>query len=752
MAESKAITRRPRSADTSIAAGQTSVESPAENQAEELHFTVASALLRELGERLVGQAHIALAELIKNSYDADADLVELTIDNDEIVVEDNGHGMSFSAFRDYWMRIGSPHKEVTRVSPGGRALTGSKGVGRLAAQFLAHEVHLETSAGAGRQRLIAEVDWDEAVDAGDLTQARALLERSRRKASFAGGSPHGTRLVLSRLKEDWDAGIIESLGRELWPLRPPFRGDSSDSAFDIRLTSSLQDAEETFERQMEAILELWDGRITARLLPVDDGPVATPRGPRTVQITVELGDRIETYSHKLRQCRLAALDYEIRVFDLRHRQPAGIKVGVARNYLNRFGGVHVYDAGFHLPYYGPDNDWLRIEIAHSHRITRSKLLPDSMQQPGALTFLPTNSRLWGVVRVDTGRELAVARQRGIEPRHALTIQVTRDRLVDNRAYRDLLAAVRVGLDFYAVLEAQKHAREIERRKPAEPLPVKAQRVEEVLERHRNEIPRPVYQALKSEIREVSEGVQSEVELSERRVGLLGALATAGISAVAFEHEFNRQLGALERSARKLRSAIRNSDFSGLDDLSSDLSRQLKQARQTRHLFGSLLNEEDRTRRVSPRARVVLADVFETLGPFGSGVRLDLDDLGDVRLPPGSQAEWSALWQNLVVNAINAMLDTRQPTLRASHRLRGRVHAITLEDNGYGIELDDAEGLFEPFRRESQISPERRDLGFGGTGLGLTIVRMLAESLNCTVRFAKPSAEFSTAVRVAWSER
>ena len=40
-------------------------------------FTVDAELLRELGERLVGRPHIALAELIKNSYDADATKVEI---------------------------------------------------------------------------------------------------------------------------------------------------------------------------------------------------------------------------------------------------------------------------------------------------------------------------------------------------------------------------------------------------------------------------------------------------------------------------------------------------------------------------------------------------------------------------------------------------------------------------------------------------------------------------------------------------
>jgi len=721
--------------------------------AEELFFTVASALLRELGERLVGQAHIALAELIKNSYDADATLVELTVEEDEIVVTDNGHGMTYAAFRDFWMRIGSPHKEQLRFSPNGRPLTGSKGVGRLAAQFLAHEVAVETSTGPRRELLEASVDWDEAVDAGELTEARAFVERSRRNGAFAGASPHGTRLTLRNLKQEWDAEALELLGRELWPLRPPFRAAAAATdAFDIRLSSGLQDAEQTFETQMQAILSLWDGRITARLVPLKDDPNGRAGGPRTIRVSVELGDQTEHYDQVLNPCRLDALDLEIRVFDLRYRQPSGIRVSTAREYLNRFGGVHVYDAGFHLPYYGSDTDWLRIEIDHSHRVTRSKLLPNALQHPGALAFLPTNSRLWGVVHIDTGQERAAARKHKKSVRQALTIQVTRDRLVVNSAYRDLQRAVRLGLDLYAILEAKKHARELERLMPTEALPVRVERVEQVLERHREEIPPPVYQALSTQIREVVESVQSEAEITARQAGLLGALATAGISAVAFEHEFNRQLGALERSARRLRAAIKGGDMTAVENLGDELSRQLEQARHTRRLFGSLLDEEDRTRRISPRARALFEEVLDMIGPFAAGVKADFDELGDVRLPAGTQAEWSALWQNLMVNAVNAMLDRGDPMFRATHRVRGKIHAIALEDTGSGVDLDRAEELFEPFYRAMDISRERRNLGFGGTGLGLTIVRMLADSLGCKVRFVPPSEGFSTAVQVSWSER
>jgi len=45
---------------------------------EKLTFTVDSALLNELGERLVESAYTALIELVKNSYDADATHVQVT--------------------------------------------------------------------------------------------------------------------------------------------------------------------------------------------------------------------------------------------------------------------------------------------------------------------------------------------------------------------------------------------------------------------------------------------------------------------------------------------------------------------------------------------------------------------------------------------------------------------------------------------------------------------------------------------------
>src|SRR5258707_15801610 len=87
------------------------------------NFEVDSALLSEIGEKLVTTPHVALSELVKNAYDADATEVHVSIKNDEkgfpaVEVRDNGHGMTHSAVHEYWMRIGTTNKEEEQFSPG----------------------------------------------------------------------------------------------------------------------------------------------------------------------------------------------------------------------------------------------------------------------------------------------------------------------------------------------------------------------------------------------------------------------------------------------------------------------------------------------------------------------------------------------------------------------------------------------------------------------------------------------------------
>ncbi|MBS3941993.1 MAG: ATP-binding protein [Actinobacteria bacterium] len=757
------------------------------------NFVVDARLLRELGERLVGEPHIALAELIKNSYDADATQVHITFDGDAIEVVDDGHGMTLKDFDDRWLRIGTTHKDEQERSPRfGRSLTGSKGVGRLSAQLLADSLSLETRYD-GERLVRATVDWDAAVEAGLLTEYPIQVTTSARSGTtFAGGAEHGTRILLTGLKSDWDADAFENVAREIWPLQPPFHdaaGPDAD-AFHVELRSTFADVETAFADQMGRVLELWNARILGRLLPeatpvpadaaaverpsdvagrdaghADDSDVAadflydgTDSGlpPRVVELEVEFADR-DSYriAYVLPECSVDMLDFEIRVFDLRNRQPFGVTVREARKYLRRFGGVHVYDAGFHMPYYGPDTDWLHIEIDHSHRLSNSRLLPDDLRAPDGLRFLPTNSRLFGVVNVNTSLEQRRARTRELRTQEALNIQVTRDRLVGNRAYRDLVTAVRWAVDFYAQHEARRsYTKRLEQTRVDELPSAHFERVAAVIERHSASLEPQLREVLTREVAEATE-VAEKLETGQSvRSGLLAALATAGISAMAIEHEAARELRTLRRltqSARRLETRLNEPS---LRELLDALERWLERSEEIRGLFQPILTEEGR-RRPSRRfsARRLVEDVARQTRPLMRAVFVETDGVPDaMKLPHGSHAEWSALFQNLLINAHNAMLDRDRKIIAVVGRQTEMTGSIRVQDTGVGVDLSRADKLFEPFERDLKVSRSRSGLVIGGSGLGLTIVRMLAEGLSCKVAFVPPDPGFSTAVEISWREK
>jgi signal transduction histidine kinase len=761
--------------------------------ARRLTFTVDSRLLRELGERLVGRPHIALAELVKNSYDADASQVLIRFLPGRIEVIDDGHGMSPEDFEDKWLRIGSTHKEREAYSPSlRRPLTGSKGVGRLAVQLLANRLEIRSVSKSVRSlELVADVDWREAVEAGDLTEAPVMVDEIRSETHFTKDSPIGTKLILTELNHSWGAREFEELARELWPLQPPFdESEDQKQAFRITLESPYSSFVRAFNSQMSAMLDLWTARLTGQLLPGDakipgepvdvirmyafvgDGDNSeawdTPSDfsadeeedalvpSRIVRLDLESHDSApETIYYRLQNCHIDLLNFEIRVYNLRYRQPKGISVAEARTYLRRFGGVHVYDTGFHLPYYGSDTDWLHIEIDHSHRLSRSRLLPKALQRPGGLSSLPTNSRLFGVVNVNTTHEQRTAQERYGTAVNALAIQVSRDRLTETPAYKDLVTLVRWALDYYSMRvthrASQRSRRDLSRgEKPSERL----QQLQNTLNDIRDEMPEDTFEEISDEVDRVLRETEAEERRYEDYLGLLGALATAGISALAYEHEVSKQFEALENIALELYEADGPTEGKSLDltAIAAQLDRWLDRARATHNLFSHLLQEENRTVRRRFPARRTLELIEEQVAPINPGVEIHLDGVSSgMTLPPGRYVEWSAILQNIFTNAFNAMRDsaTRRIDVSSGHD-RGSSWLL-VQDTGVGVDLDDADELFEPFVRKLKLGPDHVALALGGGGLGLTIVRMMAEELGCDIGFVSPDSNHATAVRIIWRD-
>src|SRR5260370_4962008 len=81
-------------------------------------FQTEGRLLQELGERLVASPQVALVELVKNAYDADATTCQVLLEarKRSLVVSDDGVGMTFEQFATRWMRIATGGKVEDRTS------------------------------------------------------------------------------------------------------------------------------------------------------------------------------------------------------------------------------------------------------------------------------------------------------------------------------------------------------------------------------------------------------------------------------------------------------------------------------------------------------------------------------------------------------------------------------------------------------------------------------------------------------------
>jgi len=375
---------------------------------------------------------------------------------------------------------------------------------------------------------------------------------------------------------------------------------------------------------------------------------------------------------------LRRVRFEIRIYKLRGRQPEGIRVGELRDYLDRFAGVHVYDGGFRLPYYGdPTNDWLRLEYDHAHRIFESKILPRSIQEEfkhtERLRYLPTLRRVIGIVQVNTAEE------------PGLEISITRDRLVTSKAHDDLRNVVRLALDWYAYLEAKRAYEEVGRRLRRLDVDLPAlketpKEIQRIVRKHGDVLPAPV----REQLERVSKALKTTLEAKERReaanLSLLLPLATAGMMSVAMQHEMRKLLRWLERIRLQLTDLAETRTDEALSSLAREVEEWLERAKGVNDLFEHLAGDAMREARRF-RARMVVEQVLHQVSFFARGVSIKNDVAKDLLLPPATFAEWGALFQNVFVNAFNAMRTTRERRLWIHDHGEAGRRSILVEDTG-----------------------------------------------------------------------
>lgn len=412
-------------------------------------------ILQRIGDELISSETVAVIELVKNAYDADATRVlvrfqgPLEIGQGRIEVMDNGHGMSLETMQTTWMEPATLfRKRQQRSEQYGRRVLGEKGIGRFAASRLANHLEVVTRRAGEDREIRGLFDWSQFDDEHKyLDQVEVRWEEAKPAEICPGGTiqalwredqtperddelTHGTLLRMEGLRAIWGKSQFETLHTGLSRLISPFfeqdRSTRQD-AFQIYLELPARFASLSGMIKSPEALKNPHYAIKGS---VDD----TGHYVLSVTLPGQSGQERKTEQfifpdRHTPQC--GPFSIELRVWDrdslsnLAHER--GATLADVRRDLDAAAGINIYRDGFRVfPYGEPRNDWLRLDLRR-------------VQNP---TMRLSNNQIMGYVLISADNN------------PQLRDQSNREGLIEGTALDDLRELVKMVL---AELEKRRYA-------------------------------------------------------------------------------------------------------------------------------------------------------------------------------------------------------------------------------------------------------------------------------------------------------
>ena len=723
----------------------------------ELPFSIESRLLRELGERLVRQPEVALLELVKNAYDADATRCEIRVEgNDAIQIVDDGVGMTLEDFTRGWMRIGTSSKGKRAESPRfGRPITGEKGIGRFAARFLGERLDLvsrsfdrERNATTRLEASFTWADFDQEADLASILVPYVLFEDAK-------DAPTGTTLLICELKPaaaelDWRALQTGSMGI-LSPIRSMLddrsgavlsAGATTDPGFDLVATS---DDEEDFNFA-DQILGHYAIRAT----------VALTKGRLRIEVFVAGRDKPYLTINDAYDRGVGDVRADLRFFPRREGLFAGSSFDGRRAYtwIRENSGVKVFDRSFQMRPYGmPGDDWLGLtgDAVRSLREPVSPIMQKhypmepSVKSSTALNWmlrLPEDRQLIGVVQV-SGRREAEGQRTG------LIAAADREGFLDNAAFKSLAMLIRGAVEAIAYTDREvtlEEARLAAEEQVARSREATQEAIRDI------EADRTLTFAQRNRIVQVLEQSQDREERQRKgakeRDQQLEVMSLLGVVAGFMTHEFGVALSELSAARKELQRlsasvpefADRVKAFDGhIEALRGFVKYSRAYVEGARAPSGKPYAARPRLMHVT-KAFERYADKRD--------IEVVVDVEADVLAPQVPPSLYDGIAQNLFTNALKALTrSTRTTNRRISFRAwnEGGWHHLQVSDTGAGIPDPIRDLVFDPLFTTTDT--RNADPLGSGMGLGLALVRRGAAAFGGSADLANPPPGFTTCVEV-----
>lgn len=343
-------------------------------------FRVRARLLEQLGEQLIKNESIALIELVKNAYDADASEVSVSMKevvnpaNGQIIIEDDGCGMDMSIIKNVWLEAGTDFKSTIDETPiYHRHPLGEKGIGRFAVHKLGNKIEL-VSKQQNKKEIYFSINWDEIKKYKYIEEIPInLIER---EPEIFKENKTGTHIIITSLKNKWERSSIRDLYRSIIAFNNPFSPSSDFKvSFYIDKSEWIQDlltpnkVKDYALYYVEAELEgdrikkfkykfrpyNTMNKLQKRVVDETDEQIA-----KVLKMVDRDNTSIDLDNHKIGRVNFSAyiFDRETKILRLGLSDIKGLK-----EYLNLNGGIRIYRDGIRIYDYGePENDWLELDI------------------------------------------------------------------------------------------------------------------------------------------------------------------------------------------------------------------------------------------------------------------------------------------------------------------------------------------------------------------------------------------------------